>query len=139
MRLRRYQAAFAALWAAERAADVATTWYAVRLGGVESNRILRALMEEAGLEPALALWLALTVALGLLLAVGVPHALRRAAVRAARGRVVAITPIDRAILESYGPEGAAKLILALALALGSVGPLANGLCLARAALAGRLG
>nr|MEB3851430.1 hypothetical protein [Desulfurococcales archaeon] len=98
MRLRRYQAAFAALWAAERAADVATTWYAVRLGGVESNRILRALMEEAGLEPALALWLALTVALGLLLAVGVPHALRRAAVRAARGRVVTITPIDRAIL-----------------------------------------
>ncbi len=126
--MRRYQKAFLAAWSVERVLDAATTWEAIRRGGFEANRMLRWLMGELGVEEALAVWTIAAIGLGLLLAVGIQRLFSRAA---GSGR---LTRIDRVLLEKYGPDGVAMIVLSIVLGIGAVGPLVNGFCLIMSSL-----
>jgi len=127
LRLEPYQKAFIALWAFERAADAALTYYILGLGGVELNAIVRRVLEWAGRTVGLTLWSVLTITLGVLLALYLPAALEWGLQRAKR-----LTSLERVMIEAYGVHGISKIILALAAAIGSAGPVLNALCIMRA-------
>lgn len=103
---------FIPVWAFERTADVASTWMILSMGGVELNPVPAIFISILGLGPGLLLFLAFTIAVGVML----PFTLE--AMMKCR---VCTTSIDSAIISAVGgKEAFLKSLLYAALIAGAL-------------------
>ena len=112
---------FVVAWAAGRLVDAGLTWAIISRGlGYERNPVAAWFIREFGLDLGLALFTAMGIGLGVLLAIVVTRFLLCSWCR---------TKFDEAMFRALGVEGVARVILAAALGVSLVPVVINGLCL----------